>query len=933
VTPFFHRPWQSRASLAPATSLEVRLERFEELSRGRSPGLLALSLWTAVALPRIARPTLVVESATIRRSFTPRVAAASSMPLIETGEWQWRGVFAVPPRLAADPESRYALWLDDEPVLALPALLERALTIEEQSSHSPGRRAWPYVVRRGALLFVVTCQLSVLPAWAPGGALADAPSSPESAGETSSTPPPPAETTGQAPTPPPSTGSGEPPPEAIAKETGPEGSATTTSTTPTTPTTSAVAPSPSTSSAPSAANVPVAPSATSPRGASPATKHATRVHPLVAQQRSQPTTVSSGHHAITGRQVEANATAPASAKPGVATGPSGVALAPQVVAAQAGALAAELAGSPASAGSLDFYRIPPFLLPIYQAAAAQYGVPWQILAAINEVETDYGSDLSVSSAGAVGWMQFMPSTWLQYGVDALDSGSADPYNPVDAIFAAARYLRAAGATTDLRAAILAYNHSGAYLESVLLRAKLISSYPDLAIGTLTSLIDDGTPVTGSQLGLGSETAGSSSSATGGAMALRRGSARALSPSAAAAAASAATRNTSSTPRLIEVLSAPKAAAVAVQDGRIVAVGSSRKLGRYVVLRDLYGDSFTYSGLARIARVERRAPAQTNTGKVRLYLHPGNADTAEAHSAATVGSPQQTAKRAERDHQLSVGSLVKKGTALGYVRTPPGAEDGHLRFAISPAGDSGTIDPRPILENWMLLERALHPRGASAGEVLRGATVGDVALLSTSELQRDILSDPGISMAACVHREATSGSLDKRAMGVLAFLSRSGLKPTVGTPGCGSGGQEIALTRVNGVAIAGHQGSGSVAEATVRALLTLHGSLAPQRIVTLRRYANAPSTVARPGHSGYIEIVFSPGREPVGTRARSAAVGVVSPRPGSAVMLGAVAWEQLIARIGSLPSPNVRTTPSSASIPDPRSGATGAASSAPLSPQG
>ncbi len=72
-------------------------------------------------------------------------------------------------------------------------------------------------------------------------------------------------------------------------------------------------------------------------------------------------------------------------------------------------------------------------------------MPWQILAAINEIETDYGNDQSVSTAGAVGWMQFMPATWLSYGVDALNAGYADPYNPVDAIFAAARYLRAAGA--------------------------------------------------------------------------------------------------------------------------------------------------------------------------------------------------------------------------------------------------------------------------------------------------------------------------------------------------------------------------------------------------------------------------------------------------------------------------------------------------------
>src|SRR5438309_82442 len=113
-----------------------------------------------------------------------------------------------------------------------------------------------------------------------------------------------------------------------------------------------------------------------------------------------------------------------------------------------------------------FYRIPLFLLPIYQAAAVQYGVPWQSLAAINEIETNYGTDLAVSSAGARGWMQFMPATWLQYGVDALNTGYADPYNPVDAIFAAARYLRAAGAAHDLRAAVLAYNHSDEYLNSV-----------------------------------------------------------------------------------------------------------------------------------------------------------------------------------------------------------------------------------------------------------------------------------------------------------------------------------------------------------------------------------------------------------------------------------------------------------------------------------
>src|SRR4051794_14493080 len=92
---------------------------------------------------------------------------------------------------------------------------------------------------------------------------------------------------------------------------------------------------------------------------------------------------------------------------------------------------------------IDKFRIPPFLLPIYQAAGIQYGVRWEVLAAINEIETDYGRNLNVSSAGALGWMQFMPATWKQYGVDANEDGVRDPYNPVDAIFATARYLKAA----------------------------------------------------------------------------------------------------------------------------------------------------------------------------------------------------------------------------------------------------------------------------------------------------------------------------------------------------------------------------------------------------------------------------------------------------------------------------------------------------------
>ncbi len=138
---------------------------------------------------------------------------------------------------------------------------------------------------------------------------------------------------------------------------------------------------------------------------------------------------------------------------------------------------------------IDSFAIPPFLLPIYQACGTQYGIPWQVLASINRIETAFGTNLNVSTAGAVGWMQFMPSTWETYGVDANDDGRKDPYNPVDAICAAARYLKAAGGDQDLRQAIFAYNHADWYVDEVLLYANQYGKLPDALVGSLTGLTE------------------------------------------------------------------------------------------------------------------------------------------------------------------------------------------------------------------------------------------------------------------------------------------------------------------------------------------------------------------------------------------------------------------------------------------------------------
>jgi murein DD-endopeptidase MepM/ murein hydrolase activator NlpD len=82
-------------------------------------------------------------------------------------------------------------------------------------------------------------------------------------------------------------------------------------------------------------------------------------------------------------------------------------------------------------------------------------------------------------------MQFMPSTWLRWGMDADGDGVADPWNPEDAIFSAARYLAAAGGATDLPRAIFAYNHAQWYVDEVLAGARLYGS-GDAAVGFTTA---------------------------------------------------------------------------------------------------------------------------------------------------------------------------------------------------------------------------------------------------------------------------------------------------------------------------------------------------------------------------------------------------------------------------------------------------------------
>ncbi|MEV7523729.1 bifunctional lytic transglycosylase/C40 family peptidase [Streptomyces sp. NPDC091371] len=123
--------------------------------------------------------------------------------------------------------------------------------------------------------------------------------------------------------------------------------------------------------------------------------------------------------------------------------------------------------------------IPPHMLALYQRAAPECpGLSWSVLAAIGKVETNHARHPTmVSSAGAVGPMQFLPSTFTAYAHPVPPGGKnpPTPWDPVDAVHAAARLLCANGAKggRNLRRAIWHYNHSDAYVDEVL---KIASEY-------------------------------------------------------------------------------------------------------------------------------------------------------------------------------------------------------------------------------------------------------------------------------------------------------------------------------------------------------------------------------------------------------------------------------------------------------------------------
>jgi hypothetical protein len=615
---------------------------------------------------------------------------------------------------------------------------------------------------------------------------------------------------------------------------------------------------------------------------------------------------------------------------------------------------------------IDKFRIPPFLLPVYQAAGIEYGVRWEVLAAINEIETDYGRNLNVSSAGALGWMQFMPPTWKQYGVDANRDGLKDPYNPVDAIFAAARYLRAAGAETDIRRAIFAYNHADWYVDSVLMRARLIGGLPSNFVGSLTGLTQGRFPVHARAKYAGQVE--------------QKGKKAKEGENAALVVESEQER------RGIKIFARRGAPVIAVNDGRIVRKGESERLGRFIQLQDSYGNTYTYGHLGKVAETYP-APKPRKTSKRQiakeLELPSGDAEptaaaseTAKTARAGGPRKPRKAVRRAKRtpasavlpvaapakqrlfahpsrpnslaaggDKQLGdaayqpadsapigldardfvkkplkKGSRVVAGTILGRIGKTDLAKAPHVLFELRPAGRGAPrVDPKPILDGWKLLESTAIYRAKGKnplfGDDSAKPTLGQILLMGKDTLSRHVLANPRIDVYSCGARDIRSGAIDRRVLATLEFLAASGLKPTVTSMKCGHGfytssgnvsqhssGNAVDIAMINGIPILGHQGAGSITDLTIQRLLTLQGTMKPDQIISLMTFEGADNTLAMADHNDHIHVGWKP---LYGTNSKAAKQvnAVLKPKQ----------WIKLIDRLKDIDNPEVSLQPSKYSV--------------------
>ncbi len=687
---------------------------------------------------------------------------------------------------------------------------------------------------------------------------------------------------------------------------------------------------------------------------------------------------------------------------------------------------------------INRFEIPPFLLPIYQACGTEYGIPWTVLAAINRIETAFGTNLSTSYAGAMGWMQFLDSSWKMFGVDANGDGLKDPYNPVDAICAAASYLKIAGYAEDPRKAIFAYNHADWYVNDILEHAAAYGEIPTEMISALTGLTE------GARFPVAAEATYEGQLSTD--RAKRDGLA-------SQDVNSSADRNS------VEITAAAGAPVIAVNDGLVTDIDPNAGT---VTVTDAYGNRYSYARLGSVAQVhpvpreknsasatgsdpvaehddhaleaademgsakatdDPRAPVgsggdsdskvkgepsgddisevlvdpdtaaraaeaansadagsgdspasgdsspvaaaedrrskqselsqtggteeisrNTENARGRVYANPlrpqnqkrsgvdgqskDNSRNASSSSAGVEGLPgdyviydgsRSGIYRFDEDtaqlHPLKKGSRVIAGTILG--RLAETGSSSSIDFSIRPGGeDTPKIDPKPFLDGWRLLAETNIYNAKGGNRFAERLGVGGVLLLSKPALQRRVLGDENIKMGDCDRQYVAGGTIDRRLLAALAFLSEKGYDLLITSMYCG---REVSITTsgnisnhsrasaadiaaINGeIVSSATQGPGSLTDKVARELLSLQGIMAPDEVITLLSY---PQTAgfAMGDHDDHLHL---------GYRAASD-----SDTPGGSIQatLGSAQWERLTKRLGQIRNPEVPDSPSRNSLP-------------------
>jgi murein DD-endopeptidase MepM/ murein hydrolase activator NlpD len=571
---------------------------------------------------------------------------------------------------------------------------------------------------------------------------------------------------------------------------------------------------------------------------------------------------------------------------------------------------------------IDSFEIPPFLLPIYQACGTEYGIPWEVLASINKIETGFGTNLNLSSAGAVGWMQFLPSSWEMYGVDANGDGRKDPYNPVDAICAAAGYLKAAGGNKDLYNAIFAYNHADWYVQEVLLYARAYGKLPSDLVGSLTGLTEGAHFPVAADARYADDISARA--------ALKGSDADAdVSGNAADVISSSPTR------RGINIFSRQGAPVVAVNDGVIRKLGDSPQLGKFVVLEDTYGNRYTYAELGEVVRdhrllvmptgEEKRLPVESQDLRPRLRALPGrtSGDGARAHEAAAAASTEVAAN----DGSLRVGSKVIAGTVLARIGAAGEGVDPHLNFSIRPAGKGAPrIDPKPILDGWKLLEATAIYRAKGKNPFASRLSGAGVLLLSKEALQKRVLDDEGLSIYTCGREDIANGVIDRRVLAMLEYLRSKGYELTITSLSCGHGfltssgnvsehttGDAVDIAVIDGVPVTGHQGPATMTDELIRDVLQLQGTMHPHQVISLEDLPGETS-FAMADHYDHVHIGYHAlaGNNPLEAQ--------------FSALLKPDQWQRLINRLGQIENPEVPIKPSRFSLPDEKKGAGGGGTS-------